>query len=369
MTGLSQRTRAQGSRFKGLESLSALIVMAGGIATCVTQNMVLAAAPLSVAVVLNLQNRRQMDRLTEYYAGLRRNTIQISFRQDLQAIQAYLPIHQRNSTESELAQFHQSIDALLGEIKRLEAQQKGGADAKKLPIFLDQIEGLKEQAQDCGQTLMALMQGLQEIITPTARLAALAALKTTLHRYQNTPRSIDQNPKVAELVRDLCGEVQSLQAQLDTLTSSMNQKKSSDLATSQGESLSCLYEQSASLDHQLVSIQKVLSEQLLPFNTDQQNLQRSLHQLQEEMARLHPDLNSVKSSTSDMALSQIQIEEQIVTALIPLQVQYVSLVNELELFEVDMQGLVYQARQLRHIHRQLLAIHQQMQWITQIDGD
>lgn len=365
MTGLSQRTRAQGSRFKGLESLSALIVMAGGIATCVTQNMVLAAAPLSVAVVLNLQNRRQMDRLTEYYAGLRRNTIQISLLQDLQAIQAYVSLHQRNSTESELAQFHQSIDALPDEIKCLEAQQKGRVDAKKLPIFLDQIEDLKEQAQDCGQTLMVLMQDLQEISTPTARLAAL---KTTLHRHQNTPLSIDQNPKVAELVRDWCGEVQSLQAQLDTLTSSMNPKKLSNLAASKGESLSCLYEQSSSLDHQLVSIQKVLSEQLLPFNTDQQNLQRSLHQLQEEMARLHPDLNSVKSSTS-IALSQIQIEEQIVTALTPLQVQYVSLVNELELFEVDIQGLVYQARQLRHIHRQLLVIHQQMQWITQMDGD
>lgn len=219
MTGLSQRTKC--SRSKGLESLSALIVMAGGIATCVTQNMVLAAAPLSVAVVLNLQNRRQMDRLTEYYAGLRRNTIQISLRQDLQAIQDYVSLLQRNSTESELAQFHQSIDALLGEIKRLEAQQKGGADAKKLPIFLDQIEDLKEQAQYCGQTLMGLMQDLQEISTPTARLAAL---KTILHRHQNIPRSIDQNPKVAELVRDWCGEVQSLQAQLDTLTSSMNPK-------------------------------------------------------------------------------------------------------------------------------------------------
>lgn len=149
----------------------------------------------------------------------------------------------------------------------------------------------------------------------------------------------------------------------------MNPKNSSDLAASQGESLSCLYEQSSSLDHQLISIQKVLSEQLLPFNTDQQDLQRSLHQLREEMARLHHDLNSVKLSTSDMALSQIQIEEQIVTTLTPLQVQYVSLVNELELFEVDIQGLVYQACQLRHIHRQLLAIHQKMQWITQMDRD
>lgn len=369
MTGVSHRARGQGTRLKGLESLSVLTVMAGGIATCITHNMVLAAAPLSVAVVLNLHNRRQLDRLTEYYAGLRRNTIQISLRQDLQSIQANVSLKQRHSTESELAQIHQYIDHLSGEIKRLEAQQEGGADAKKIPIFLEQIEGLKVQAQDCGQILMALMQDLQGMSTPSARLAALAALKTTLHRYRNIPLSIDQNPKIAELVQNWCMEVQSLQAQLDTLTLSMNQKMSPDLAPSQVQSLSGLYEQITSLEHQLASTQKVFSEQLPPFNADQQNLQRSLPQLQDEMARLLADFTPLKSATTSTALSQIQIEEQITVALIPLQVQYVSLMNGLELFEMDIQGLVYQVRQLQQIHRQLRAIYQQIQWIDKMNLD
>lgn len=369
MTGLSQRARAQGTRLKGLESLSALMVLAGGIATLVTHNMALAAAPLSFAMILNLHNRRQMDQLTDYYAGLRRNAVQISLRQDLQTIQANVSVHQRNSTESELAQIHQCIHELSDEIKRLEAQQESRADAEKRPIFLDQIELLKEQAQDCGQTLMSLMQDLQDISTPTVGLATLAALKTTLHQYQNSPLAMDRSPKIAELVQTWSGEVQSLQTQLETLTVTLGQQHSADLAVSQGENLKCLHGQIASLDQQLASMQKAFSEKLLPFKIDQQNLQTSLHQLQKQMASVLFDLNSEESSTSNSALSQIQIEEQIETALIPLQVQHVSLVNGLELLEMDIQGLVHQARQLKQIHRQLLGIHQQVQWLTQMDRD
>ncbi len=369
MTGLSQRARAQSTRFKGLESLSALMVLAGGIATLVTQNMVMAAAPLSFAVVLNLHNRRQMDRLTDYYAGLKLNSIRISLHQDLQAIQSGVSGYQRDSWESELPQIRQYLGELSGEIKCLEAQKKGDADSKTLPMLVEQIELLKEQVQGCGQSLTTLMQDFQGISIPTVGWSSLAALRTTIDRHLNTPLSIDRTQEMADLVQIWSREVQSLETQLETLSFPTDQKSLPDLAASQEESLSCLHAQMATLNHQLASMQQDFSQQLLPFETDQQNLQYSLHQLQEQMASLLRDFHNTKSSTLHTPLPQKQIEEQIETALVPLQVQYVSLVNGVELFEVDIQGLVYQVRQLQQIHRQLLGIHQQVQWIANRDQD
>ncbi|QUY40446.1 hypothetical protein [Acaryochloris marina] len=366
MTGLSQRAKAQSTRLKGLEFFSALMVMAGGIATLVTHNMVLAAAPLSCAVVLNLHNRRQMDRLTDYYAGLRLNKIRVFLHQDLQAIQANVSGHQRDGRESEVTQIRQYLADLSGELKRLETQKGDGAQTR--PEWVEQIEILKEQGQDCRKSLTSLMQDLQEISTPRVERPSLAALKATLHHYQNAPLSIDRT-QIAELVQTWSEQVQSMQTQLETLTFSVKQPMSPDISASQGDPLRNLHEQMATLNHQLVGMQTDFSERLLPFQKDQQRLQYSLHQLQEQTASLRFDLNSVKSSTLNPSLPQIQIEEQIETALIPLQVQYVSLVNDLDLFEVDIQGLVYQTRQLQQIYRQWLAIHYQVQGIAKMGQD
>lgn len=367
MTGLSQRAKAQSTRLKGLEFFSALMVMAGGIATLVTHNMVLAAAPLSCAVVLNLHNRRQMDRLTDYYAGLRLNKIRVFLHQDLQAIQANVSVHQRDGRESEVTQIRQYLADLSGELKRLETQKEDGAQTR--PEWVEQIEILKEQGQDCRKSLTSLMQDLQEISTPRVERPSLAALKATLHRYQTAPLLIDRTQAIAELVQIWSEQVQSLQNQLETFTFPAEQPISPDIAASQGDPLRNLHEQMATLNHQLVGMQTDFSERLLPFQKDQQRLQSSLHQLQEQTASLRFDLNSVKSSTLNPPLPQIQIEEQIETALIPLQVQYVSLVNDLDLFEVDIQGLVYQTRQLQQIYRQWLAIHHQVQWIAKMGQD
>ena len=366
MTGLSQRARAQSTRFKGLESLSALMVLAGGIATLVTQNMVMAAAPLSFAVVLNLHNRRQMDRLTDYYAGLRLNKIRVFLHQDLQAIQANVSVHQRDGRESEVTQIRQYLADLSGELKRLETQKEDGAQTR--PEWVEQIEILKEQGQDCRKSLTSLMQDLQEISTPRVERPSLAALKATLHHYQTAPLSIDRT-QIAELVQTWSEQVQSMQTQLETFAFPADQLMSPDISASQGDPLRNLHEQMATLNHQLAFMQTDFSERLLPFQKDQQRLQYSLHQLQEQTASLRFDLNSVKSSTLNPSLPQIQIEEQIETALIPLQVQYVSLVNDLDLFEVDIQGLVYQTRQLQQIYRQWLAIHHQVQWIAKMGQD
>lgn len=366
MTGLSQRAKAQSTRLKGLEFFSALMVMAGGIATLVTHNMVLAAAPLSCAVVLNLHNRRQMDRLTDYYAGLRLNKIRVFLHQDLQAIQANVSVHQRDGRESEVTQIRQYLADLSGELKRLETQKEDGAQTR--PVWVEQIEILKAQGQDCRKSLTFLMQDLQELSTPRVELSSLAALKVTLHRHQTAPLSIDRT-QIAELVQTWSEQVQSLQNQLETFTFPAEQPISPDIAASQGDPLRNLHEQMATLNHQLVGMQTDFSERLLPFQKDQQRLQSSLHQLQEQTASLRFDLNSVKSSTLNPPLPQIQIEEQIETVLIPLQVQYVSLANDLDLFEVDIQGLVYQTRQLQQIYRQWLAIHHQVQGIAKMGQD
>ncbi|MGR3277418.1 hypothetical protein ACSYAD_20165 [Acaryochloris marina NIES-2412] len=366
MTGLSQRAKAQSTRLKGLEFFSALMVMAGGIATLVTHNMVLAAAPLSCAVVLNLHNRRQMDRLTDYYAGLRLNKIRVFLHQDLQAIQANVSVHQRDGRESEIAQIHQYLADLSSELKRLESQKEGGAQTR--PVWVEQIEILKEQGQDCKKSLTSLMQDLQAISTPRVERPSLAALQATLHHYQTAPLSIDRT-QIAELLQTWSEQVQSMQTQLETFAFPADQLMSPDISASQGDPLRNLHEQMATLNHQLAFMQTDFSERLLPFQKDQQRLQYSLHQLQEQTASLRFDLNSVKSSTLNPSLPQIQIEEQIETALIPLQVQYVSLVNDLDLFEVDIQGLVYQTRQLQQIYRQWLAIHHQVQWIAKMGQD
>jgi len=367
MAVLSKRATTPSARLKGLESLSALMVIGGGIATLITQNMVLAAAPLGLAVVINLHNRRQIDRLTDHYAGLRLNTIRISLRQELQEIQDCVAKHNQVIPESGLPQIRQHIADLSGEIEHLTTQKACVFDGKTLPILHEQVETLKEQFQDCGQSLTLIMQDLHRISTGPIEWAPLTALQTTIHQHQNISSSpaIPRTSATSKLYQAWSEEMQSLHARIEAIESQVTQPSSLNHSRPEKEDLGYFPQQIAALNQQLELIKKHFAEQLIPFKRDQQNLQSALHHLQAAMARLHITINSVQPSSPNNVL----IEDWIQTALTPLQVQYVSLVNCLDLVEVDVQGLEYQSSQLQQFKQQLLQIHRQVERIAKIDRD
>lgn len=373
MTGISKEAIETTLRNKdwlqGVESVSALMVLIGAVATLATQKVVMVAAPLSFSIVLNLHHRRQRDRLSYQYAALRLTKIQRCLEKDLQIIQHQLSIRNQDESQSDLNPIQQDVAALTAQVAALETKGSSTSTPLSLQDLQPRVSTLKTQALHCGQNLAVLMQDLHNhaALTPVAQLADL---KATVHRCQLAQPSVSSplDSAYSEIRQTGLADLSVLNTQVQSLATQIEHAPQPCPADLTIEQIGPLQDQISDLYRQMDMKQANWSVQLLPCQESQQVLQSALKHLQDQLTDLRGEIARIKQPQLSTAIPLEKVTDQIEAALAPLQVQLVTLENQLDHLDFETQMTQHQSQQLQALRRQMLVIHEQALLIANAGG-
>jgi hypothetical protein len=363
-------------RLQVFESLCALAVVLGTVATSATQNMVLAALPLTLSLWINLQHRQQLDRLSQQFATLKLDNLQRSLAADLEAIQEHLQDRDRRSGRVEGVQCQQRLTALSVRITTLEAKGRvlNQGEDPALQALDTTLQELKVQALACAQTLATLDPAEQ---THRVFLALLihkvADIKAILHSSPlPTSTDLPLHPSVyAQLRSSVLADVSNLRDRVQPLMTQVEQWFQRQHTQPILEEVSQLQDYISQLNQQLQEQHKAWSLQFLPYQESLQALQINLHDLQAQLADLlttardsnptsreqKTGIPSVTSMPGSTLLQSLEVEDQIQSTLAPLQVKLVTLENQLEQICWEVQLVQNHAQEAESLQRKILIMN------------
>ncbi|NJK42055.1 MAG: hypothetical protein HC851_04570 [Acaryochloris sp. RU_4_1] len=370
-------TLKKNHRLQVFESLCTLAVLLGAVATLVTQNMVLAALPLTLFLWINLQHRQQLDRLSQQFATLKLDNLERSLAVDLQAIQEHLQDRDHKSGRVEEVECQQRITTLTARITPLEAKGRAltqGEDPALQALDVT-LQELKAQALGCAQALATLDPFVQTHIALRSLLIhKLADCKATLNSSPlPTPADFPLYPSAyAQLCSSVLVDVSNLRDRLQPLMVQVEQWQQRQQTQPILEQISQIQDHISQLNQQLQKKHKAWSLQFLPYQQSVQALQTSLHGLQTQLAdccdlasREQKTILSIGLVPESTVLQDLEVEDQIQLTLAPVQVQLVTLENQLDQLCWEIQIAQNHAEEVEALQRQILTINTIISLITQ----
>ena len=333
-----------------VEYLSAALAIAGTVATAVTSQAVYAAAPLTLSVVLNLFNRRQLDQLTRQHTFADTTEIQRRLAADIQALRTQVHDLPMATEQRNLDEIQEKVAALSEKIVGLEPQMQSLAIAPNtdVPASLEhELAQLREQQQGFAESLAAMNLTSSVSVAPDTYSSGLvqdvAALKATIAQLEQ--RSGDGEATVTNL-EPLRAELQAMWAPI--------RRQISDYAT-ELEMLPAQTEQIGQMQAQVVGFNSRLDEALAQLS-EVSEVHGIAASTQDELQRVQNQLDDMQQRLSQSA-STDQLDgmhQELNTTLMPLQNHLSVLQTQLDNMPVfDSSISQAQSEQLQAVQNQL----------------
>ncbi len=384
------------------ELIAVALSGAGSIAAAFGQNVIYAAAPLTVCAALNLVSRRQLNQLNRHHVLAEVTELQSGLSAEFKALNHKLEDMPGFSELSGLDQIRESIASLYETVAALEAQmQSAPAGAVNLSAFEAEFSELQNRQVDLAQSVEAMNQQMRALATEPSEFvpsdmgvnseeldalkAAIAALEQQVQQSEAdgaTP-SVDLDPIRNDLRNELVGMISSIQAQMAAFEEHMHsQPLQADIPVNQLEQVDALRELVHTLQHQVGGLEQRVSEPSVASDSPEQMAQ--VQQLQGQIEGLNTKIDSALAQLSaeiagfqnvvertevqfqglQQNLASVQqeaastpsvdIHSELASVVNPLRDQLGSLEQKLNSIPVpDPNLLQSQSQQLGHLHSQL----------------
>lgn len=346
------------------ESIAVLILIVGTIATVITHELILTAAPLTFLVVLNLHNRRQLDQLAYQFASRRLTNIHLLLQMELQAIQRHFQRLDNPYGRAEMLQICLSIETLSDKLETLKATNSTAmANQGKLQSLETVLTELKTQALQCKQNLATLNLGFQsnsalQVSYLTRKLVGIA---TDGHHCQNSSRTDAQLLERIywQLLCPILVDVFYLQARIISITSHVGQRNQ-PILNSMTVEINQLQRQILLLNRWIEKVQAEWCTQVHHFKNSVQEMQSSIEYMHEQLVSFQlEDVSLPRKDILSFVLST-EVSQYIHSMLVPLYIQLVNLDNYLDQLNFEAHVTQEQSRYLLLLNKKLLAINKKI---------
>ncbi|NJK40482.1 MAG: hypothetical protein HC934_02315 [Acaryochloridaceae cyanobacterium SU_2_1] len=355
----------------GLECLSALGALGGTIAIVVAKELAYVAAfatgPLTLSVLLNLYNRRQLDQLTRRLMLADTTEIQRRLSADVQSVKSQLDSLPASQERNDYQEVKLSVTSLSETVSGLERQMldsSNGQSLETLSALEEEINQLREYQIDLSHSLEALQgqipasfepgttsEGLhQQFLSLQSSVAELS--EQTQVRTEGT--MTDLEPVRAELramlapiqqqVADLCERID----QQSLVPSSVDSGSDVDLSQMSGQ----IEDVRVKMDTMLANI----SEEMETARHYMATTQNQVNEVQQRLGEISPQAEGIQSE---------ELNHQLQTTLGPLQEHIGQLEGKLNnLPTVDPALTQEHANQLQGLHHQIQELGSQLQQLS-----
>ncbi|HEY9838245.1 MAG TPA: tetratricopeptide repeat protein [Vampirovibrionales bacterium] len=307
-----------------LEYLSVAGSVAGSVAAIATQQIVYAATPLSLSVVLNLANRRRLAQ----EPSLGGNDIELreKFARELailrEQVQGLPTDSEFNHVQSAVSKHSEEFE----EVKRQLEKTLSLAQGLELNPLRQDISILRENYAGVQETLAALSTQLTGGDSPKSghgveRLeSAIAQINSKIAQFQNKLSKFETGGGTPDL-NPVLSEIAQIEQRLETVRASVNQAIEQEIAglradlearVSAGNPLEFGAEQVSSLSAEIAKLQerqKQLEQAIAPVS----ELRLQLEQLNQKVAA-QPDVEQVERLRNALSLAIAlipQLEQQL----------------------------------------------------------
>ncbi len=352
--------------FRIAESVFAITSVIGAMTAVATQKILWAAAPLTVSLLINLHNRRQLDALTRQYAVLGLTKIQQSLQHDLNILQGRLQEHQQGYGQTEQTECQAVMAMLRDAIVGLETKQHTSSAPIQLSHLTAVVKDLKTQVWQYHHHLESLNGDWKN--TKALRTEHIHQLKTIKKSLEQTSLAKQSGSKswsqvYPQLFRQFSTDLSGLQDRIQLLADQVKRRPPLDSAPLKTVPVHQLYAQISTLSMQMRAKQGEWSTQLVAYQASMKGLHMSLKHIQEQLnalqaMALRPDQNIVPISELSVPMQDM---------LAPLQIQCVNLSNRLDHFIFEAKVTQGQSQQLQQLKEQISAMQLQVLAFTNED--
>lgn len=307
-----------------LEYLSVAGSVAGSVAAIATQQIVYAATPLSLSVVLNLANRRRLAQ--EPYLGGNDIELREKFARELAILREQV---QGLPTDSEFNHVQSAVSKHseeFAEVKRQLEKTLSLAQGLELNPLRQDISVLRENYAGVQETLAALSAQLKGAESSKGghgveRLeSAIAQINSKIAQFQNKLSKLEPGGGTPDL-NPVLSEIAQIEQRLETVRSSVSQAIEQEIAglradlearMSAGNPLEFGAQQVSSLSSEIAKLQE-RQQQLEQAIAPVSELRLQLDRLNQKVAA-QPDIEQVERLRNSLSLAIAlipQLEQQL----------------------------------------------------------
>ncbi|MCT7980900.1 tetratricopeptide repeat protein [Laspinema olomoucense] len=307
-----------------LEYLSVAGSVAGSVAAIATQQIVYAATPLSLSVILNLANRRRLAQ----EPSIGGNSIELGEKlaRELKILREQvqgLPTDSEfNHVQSAVSKHSEEFE----EVKRQLEKTLSLAQGLELSPLRQDISVLRENYAGVQETLTALSAQLQSAESPKSGHgverweSAIAQINSKIAQFQNKLSKLETGNATPDL-NPVLSEIAQIEQRLETVRASVSQAIEQEIAglradlearVSAGNPLEFGAEQVSSLSSEIAKLQErqqALEQAIAPVS----ELRMQLEQLNQKVAA-QPDVEQVERLRNALSLAIAlipQLEQQL----------------------------------------------------------
>ncbi|MCT7988095.1 tetratricopeptide repeat protein [Laspinema olomoucense] len=307
-----------------LEYLSVAGSVAGSVAAIATQQIVYAATPLSLSVILNLANRRRLAQ----EPSIGGNSIELGEKlaRELKILREQvqgLPTDSEfNHVQSAVSKHSEEFE----EVKRQLEKTLSLAQGLELNPLRQDISVLRENYAGVQETLTALSAQLQSAESPKSGHgverweSAIAQINSKIAQFQNKLSKLETGNATPDL-NPVLSEIAQIEQRLETVRASVSQAIEQEIAglradlearVSAGNPLEFGAEQVSSLSSEIAKLQErqqALEQAIAPVS----ELRMQLEQLNQKVAA-QPDVEQVERLRNALSLAIAlipQLEQQL----------------------------------------------------------
>lgn len=291
--------------------------IAGTVVTFISKEAIFAATPLTLAVCLNLFNRRKLDQLTRQHADGDMALVKRDLRAEIQRVRSQvedLPAFQDRADYNDVKVSITSLSASVATLEQQMMETSGGQPIEAISAIEAELNQLREHQIDLTHSIEAL----QGQIPSDAESANVAdSYQQELSALQDAVSQLSQQGSGSADLEPLRAELQAMLAPVQQQVVDLSeQSQQSAPATASEEQLAPVFGQIEEVKVKMDAMLSNISEEMEIARGAMENTQHQVNEVQHQLTVVREETANTPSGVNPDDLHQ-----QVQAAMGPLQDQ------------------------------------------------
>lgn len=291
--------------------------IAGTVATFILKDAIYSATPLTLAVCLNLFNRRKLDQLTRQHTDADMALVKRDLRAEIQRVRSQvedLPAFQERSDYNDVKVSITSLSASVATLEQQMMETSGDQPIEAISAIEAELNQLREHQIDLTHSIEAL-QGQIPNDTESANMAD--SYQQELSALQDAVSQLSQHGSGSADLAPLRAELQAMLAPVQQQVVDLSERtQQSAPATVSEEQLAPVFGQIEDVRVKMDAMLSNISEEMEIARGAMENTQHQVNEVQHQLSVVREEATNTPSGVNPDDLHQ-----QIQAAITPLQGQ------------------------------------------------
>lgn len=291
--------------------------IAGTVATFILKEATFAAAPLTLAVCLNLFNRRKLDQLTRQHADGDMALVKRDLRAEIQRVRSQvedLPAFQERSDYNDVKVSITSLSASVATLEQQMMETPGDQPIEAISAIEAELNQLREHQIDLTHSIEAL-QGQIPSNTESANVAD--SYQQELSALQDAVSQLSQQGSGSADLEPLRAELQAMLAPVQQQVVDLSERTQQSVPTTVSEDqLAPVFGQIEDVKVKMDTMLSNISEEMELARGAMENTQHQVNEVQQQLSVVREETENTPSGVNPEDLHQ-----QVQAAIGPLQDQ------------------------------------------------